>query len=287
MGKIILLAPAYDEAENLAALVEKADAAFRAAGYDYAVVVVNDGSRDETAAVLADLSSRFRIEVVTHRRNRGLGESIRDGLERAVEISDPDDVIVRIDGDNTHEPQYVATMIERLAQGYDIVIASRFQPGGTQLGVSLYRRMLSRFANLFMKCFFPMRNVRDFSCGYRAYRVAVVQHCVETFGKNFIQLGGLGFACTLEKLVKMHLLGARISEIAFTHRYDLKLGQSKMAANLTTLGYLIMMLMHYWPFGGWRRSYRALRRVPTTTTDGLPIARPRTSTVEPTRTRAA
>lgn len=259
MSKVILLLPAYNEAENIGTLVERAAAVFDEYRIEYRVVAVDDGSTDGTAAELARLTQRFPVSVVSHLRNRGLGETIRDGVEAALEGAHDDDVIVRMDGDNTHDPKYIPAMIDKLHEGCDVVIASRFQPGGDQLGVPRNRAAFSRLANLFMKAVFPMRGVREYSCGYRAYRAGALRHVVEKFGRNFIQLGGFGFCCTLEKLVKLHLLGARIGEIAFVHRYDLKLGASKMVANVTTLGYLVMTLLHYWPWGGWRRSYSSPR----------------------------
>ena len=72
------------------------------------------------------------------------------------------------------------------------------------------------------------------------------------FGNNFIQLKGLGFTCTLEKIVKLKLIGARFGEVPFMLRYDQKQSDSKMVSSVTTLGYLVMTLLYHWPWGGWR-----------------------------------
>lgn len=256
MPKVAVLLPVYNEEENLGPLVEKTARVVGEHAIDCVFVVVDDGSTDGSAGVLSRLSAEHPLVIVTHDRNRGLGETIRDGLERAVEVAGADGVVIRMDGDNTHDPVYIPRMLEALEDSHDVVIASRFQKGGDQLGVPGNRKWISRAANLFMKILFPIRGVREYSCGYRAYRASIVRRAQEIYGRNFIQLGGFGFACTLEKLVKLNLIGARITEIPFVHRYDLKLGQSKMVANITTLGYLVMTLLCYWPWGGWRRSYR-------------------------------
>jgi dolichol-phosphate mannosyltransferase len=60
-------------------------------------------------------------------------------------------------------------------------------------------------------------------------------------------------------IVKLHLLGCRFAEVAFVLRYDQKESNSKMVSSVTTLGYLIMALLYYWPFGGWLNQYRELR----------------------------
>jgi dolichol-phosphate mannosyltransferase len=140
------------------------------------------------------------------------------------------------------------------------VIASRFQPGGGQMGVSAYRAFISRCANLFMKFFFPIKGLWEYSCGFRAYRASVMKEAIDTYGNNFIQLKGLGFTCTLEKLVKLRLIGARFAEVPFMLRYDQKVSESKMVSSTTTIGYLIMALFYHWPWGGWRSQYNARAR---------------------------
>ena len=63
--------------------------------------------------------------------------------------------------------------------------------------------------------------------------------------------------CTVEKLVKMNLLGAKVAEVPFTLRYDKKRGDSKMSLNVTTFGYFVMLILYHWPFNGWRVTARA------------------------------
>ncbi len=87
-----------------------------------------------------------------------------------------------------------------------------------------------------------------------------IQDAIAFYGDNFIQLKGLGFTCTLEKLVKLKLLGASFAEVPFVLRYDKKQSASKMITSITTLGYLIMAIAYHWPWGGWRRYYTAKRR---------------------------
>src|ERR1019366_10362422 len=87
---------------------------------------------------------------------------------------------------------------------------------------------------------------------YRAYRASLIKDAIGVYGNDFIQLKGLGFTCTLEKLVKLKLLGARFAEAPFVLRYDQKVSESKMVSSITTLGYLVMTIMYHWPWGGWR-----------------------------------
>lgn len=256
---IWIFLPAYNEEASLPKLLPKLDATLRKHNLAYRLVVVNDGSTDNTAQILADYAGRLPMDIITHPLNRGLGETERDGFEFISARCHPDDTIVRVEGDDTHNPEYILTLLDKLKEGYDVVNTSRFQPGGGQKGVSRYRAAISRAANLFMRLVFPISGVRDFSCGFRAYRGRVIQDAIQIYANNFIQLRGLGFTSTLEIIVKLYLLGCRFAEVPFILRYDQKESNSKMVGSITTLGYLIMAILYYWPFGGWAGQYRGLR----------------------------
>jgi dolichol-phosphate mannosyltransferase len=251
---IIVLLPAYNEEASLPTLIPKLIKTLSAFGEEYKLIVCNDGSSDSTQKLLEKYAKDLPIEIIQHKINRGLGESCRDLFEKAAEIASLGDVILRLDCDDTHEPEFIPSIIEKLRAGYDVVIASRFASGGGQMGVSGYRALISKCANLFMKVFFPIPGLREYSCGFRGYRAEKIKEAITFYGNNFIQLKGLGFTCTLEKLVKLKLIGAKFGEVPFLLRYDQKQSASKMVSSITTLGYLVMTLLYYWPWGGWRTS---------------------------------
>jgi dolichol-phosphate mannosyltransferase len=255
---IWIVLPAYNEEQALPKLLPKLDAALQKRGLSYRLVVIDDGSSDNTAGILEGFRSTLPLEVVTHPINRGLGETERDGFEYVATHCAADDLIVRVEGDDTHDPEYIFVLLDKLSAGFDVVNTSRFQPGGAQLGVDAYRAFISRCANLFMKVMFPIPGLKDFSCGFRAYRARVIMDAVRIFGDDFVQLRGMGFTSTLEMVVKLHLLGCRFAEVPFVLRYDLKESGSKMVGSITTLGYFLMALLYHWPFGGWRTRYRGL-----------------------------
>lgn len=255
--KIFVLLPAYNEQDSIPPLLPKIHSVLSEAGYDYQLIVTDDGSVDATNRLLREASHIYPLYLITHSVNRGLGETSRDNFEAAAKLSSEGDVIVRLDCDDTHEPHFILSMIKKVIEGNDVVIASRFAQGGGQKGVSTYRAFISSGANLFMKLFFPMRGVREYSCGYRAYSASIIKNAIATYGNSFIQLRGLGFTCTLEKLVKLHMLGARITEVPFVLRYDKKVSSSKMVSSITTMGYAVMVILNYWPWGGWRSQRKA------------------------------
>jgi dolichol-phosphate mannosyltransferase len=255
---IWIVLPAYNEEQALPKLLPKLDATLRQHREDYRIVVVNDGSSDRTPEILDQFQSTMPLAVITHPLNRGLGETERDGFEYVATHCSPDDVVVRVEGDDTHDPEYIFVLLEKLRSGFDVVNTSRFQRGGAQLGVDGYRAFISRCANLFMKTMFPIRGLHDYSCGFRAYRARVIVDAVRVFGDDFVQLRGMGFTSTLEMVVKLNLLGCRFAEVPFVLRYDRKESHSKMVGSITTLGYLLMAVLYHWPFGGWRSRYRGL-----------------------------
>jgi len=252
---VFILLPAYNEEKSFESLIPLIAKHLNEESFDFKIIICNDGSNDRSADVVEKIKQSYPIEVLTHKINRGLGETSRDLFERAAELAKPDDVIVRLDCDNTHEPEYITRMARKLDEGFDVVTASRFQEGGGQSGVTPYRAFISYCAQIFMKVVFGLWGQKEFSCGFRAYRASIIQKAIRIYGNQFIQLKGLGFTCTLEKMVKLKMLGARFSEIGFQLRYDKKTSYSKMVGSITTLGYLIMAVLYHWPFGGWRYNW--------------------------------
>jgi dolichol-phosphate mannosyltransferase len=254
--KLVILLPAYNEEESIPLLFPKTLEVCKKLNYDFMFLVGEDGSNDQTAKILEGYQKNYPMTILKHPFNRGLGETMRDLFEEAAKICNPDDIIIRMDCDDTHEPEYIPLFIEKINEGYDVVSASRFLSGGQQIGVNIYRGTISYCANLFMKVLFPISGLREYSCGFRAYKASIVQDAILFFGNDFIQLKGLGFTCTLEKLVKFRMLGAKFTEIPFILRYDQKRSSSKMVSSVTTLGYLVLAILFHWPWGGWKSVYK-------------------------------
>ena len=258
---IWILLPAYNEELSLPKLLPKIRKEFRNKGEGFKLIVVNDGSTDKTAEILTKLQKdpSYNLKVITHKINRGLGETERDGFEYIAENAHPEDIIVRVEGDDTHDPKYIFDLVKKIKEGYDCVNTSRFQPGGDQIGLNNYRKFISRAANIFMKVMFGIKGVKDYSCGFRAYRAIVIQEGMKKFGNHFLQLKGLGFTATLEILVKLHILGCKFAEVPFVLRYDKKESESKMVGSLTMFGYFVLAILYNWPWSGWKSNYKSLK----------------------------
>ena len=255
---IWILLPAYNEELSLPKLIPNIWNEFKNKDIDFRLLVVNDGSTDKTSKILESFQSskEYNLTVISHKINRGLGETERDGFEYIAERANSEDIIVRVEGDDTHDPKYIFDLINKIEEGFDIVNTSRFQPGGDQIGLNNYRKFISKCANLFMKIMFNIKGVKDYSCGFRAYKAETIIRGINVYGNNFLQLRGLGFTSTLEIIVKLKLLNYKFAEVPFVLRYDLKESESKMVGSITMLGYFIMAILYHWPFGGWKYQKR-------------------------------
>jgi dolichol-phosphate mannosyltransferase len=210
------------------------------ASLPYEVVLVDDGSSDGTLEVLHECKQKYPLTIVRHERNCGLAATIRDGLLEALRRAADADVVVTMDADGTHPPDLILRMMEMIHTGCDVVVASRFQPGATVYGVPFHRRILSLGASHLCRTLFPTQGVRDFTCGYRAFRASLLQEALRKYGDHLFDAEG--FCCTLDLLLKLRRLKAVFEETPITLRYDLKAGKSKMHVGQTIFGTLVLLV---------------------------------------------
>jgi dolichol-phosphate mannosyltransferase len=219
--------PAFNEERDLPQLLGRIKMALTEARLPYRVLVVDDGSTDRTAEVARQAGETMPVLVETHEVNQGLGATIRDGLLKACELADPQDVLVTLDADNTHTPELILRMVRTVREGLDVVVASRYRPGSRVRGVPLGRRILSRVASVLFRLLFPIKGIRDYTCGYRAYRAGALQSVISRSGGTFFQEEG--FQAMVDILLKLRRDKDLIfGEVPLILRYDLKEGASKM-----------------------------------------------------------
>ncbi len=173
-----------------------------------------------------------------HPVNLGLGATIRDGLLHAVELAQDSDIIVTMDADETHTPGLIQRMVRMIVEGHDVVIASRFQPGARMIGLSPGRRIISWTSSRLVRFLFPTKGIRDFTCGYRAYRAAVLKQAFQQYGNTFVSRDG--FECMVDILLKLRRLPVIFGEVPLILRYDLK-ANSKMRLLKTSIGTLRLL----------------------------------------------
>ena len=237
---ILVVLPAFNEAASLGLLLQRLDQAMGEDGTDYEIVVVDDGSTDGTAGIVDEYAPYLPVQLERHAVNRGLGATIRDGLKKAVSVASDDDIIVVMDADNTHTPGLIRTMVRVVREGADVVIASRYQPGSYIRGVPFDRKLLSLGARILFQLFFPIRGVRDYTCGYRAYRAGVLRDAFQRYGDDFVNQQG--FQCMVDILLKLRQLDLIFREVPLILRYDLKQGASKMKVARTIAQSLALLV---------------------------------------------
>lgn len=230
--------PVRNERDSLPSLFDKFERTFWGYGEPFRIVVVDGASTDGTPEVAERYAGRLPVEVVRLRQNLGLGGALEVGLLRALADAD---VIVTLDGDDSHDPGTIPSLLDKIREGYDVVVASRFEPGGAEVGVAGYRRLLSHAASALLRFLFPVGTVKDYSSGFRAYRASALRRVQERFGRIVHERG---FSCMMELLLRLRAVGARAAEVPLVLRYDLKHSESKMDVGQTILRYLVVMARH-------------------------------------------
>lgn len=223
---IILILPAYNEQEALPPLLAAVAAVRANALPNLTLIVVDDGSTDNTAGAARSFGANW-VTLVPHPRNMGLAQAMRTGIAAALAASPPEGLIASMDADNSHQPGELPLMLQKLNTGLDVVIGSRFQPGAKMAGIPLHRQVFSWGVSVLFQLFTPIPGVRDFSCGYRLYRADALRRAADHWGDQLIT--EQGFACMTEILLKLSQLpGLKFGETPMDLRYDRKPGATKM-----------------------------------------------------------
>jgi dolichol-phosphate mannosyltransferase len=225
--RITVVIPTYNEADNLPSISE---ALLRLEWPHLQLLIVDDNSPDGTGAVADKLAALYNAGlaagersrlVVMHRTGKGgLGTAYVAGMTRA--IADGADYIVQMDADFSHSPRYLPQMLGTLlATGADVVIGSRYVPGGSlDEGWEWNRRLLSWWANLYSRAILGLR-IRDMTAGFKMWR----RSALEVIGLQDVRSNGYSFQVEMAYLCEK--LGFRLVEIPI-HFEDRRIGQSKL-----------------------------------------------------------
>jgi glycosyltransferase involved in cell wall biosynthesis len=217
--------PAYNDAPSLPALLEKTMEVLRRHVADYEVVVVNDGSHDDTGAVLEALRQRYspHLRVITHPQNRGYGGALRSGFEAATK-----DWVFYTDGDGQYDPGDIPGLLELagpktgLVNGYKL---ERHDPA--------HRIWIGKTYNFCARLLFRIQ-IRDIDCDYRLMRREVLQSIALTSTSGTI---------CVELVRKFELSGCEVKEIG-VHHYARQHGRSQFfrVASLAVTFYQLLRL---------------------------------------------
>jgi dolichol-phosphate mannosyltransferase len=214
--RIVICLPTYNERENLEPMV-RALGGLGLEGLE--VLVIDDASPDGTGEIADRLSAELPWVHVLHReRKEGLGPAYLAGFRRALELGA--DFVFELDCDFSHDPADVPRLAEAAASA-DLVLGSRYVPGGGTRNWSLLRRFISRGGSLYAQALLQL-GIRDLTGGFKCYRRIVL----ETIDLDAIS--SLGYAFQIETTYRAVRAGFRVVEVPITFA-DREVGGSKMS----------------------------------------------------------
>ena len=231
-NKIFYILPAFNESLNIISLLKKFDNFYKKKNISIIIVFVDDGSTDDSVKKIISIKKKIfkkiKIKIINHKKNYGLGVALKTGFNFCFKFAHADDVIVTMDTDNSHTIDLSFKMIKKIISGNnDVVIASRYRENSKTKGLDYLRKILSVGAALLFKIFFPIKNVRDYTSGFRAFKVKKIRN-ISKKTKNFFS--ETGFSASADILLKLYSFKKELNfqELPINLRYDLKQGRSKM-----------------------------------------------------------
>jgi glycosyltransferase involved in cell wall biosynthesis len=221
-----IVIPMFNEAENVEATLSQVEEALVSFQGTYEIIVVNDGSLDNTLENLEKVAAQNgKVRVVSHSKNIGRGMALRTGFKES-----KGEIVVSIDADLSYDPRYILDFLKtlRTEQDIDFVLASPYMPGGGVQNVPFLRLWISKLGNKILRLAMPNRIYTSTGI-FRAYRRKVL---------DSLELESEGKEIHLEILSKALALGYRVKELPaiLTGR---KRGKSKFKFRKTTISHLV------------------------------------------------
>lgn len=242
-GKIYILIPVYNEGRSIYDLLAKCEG-FLVANrlFNHLILVINDCSTDNSGYWIREAIKTFRklkIDYVEHDKNKGLHGSLSSGFYLLKDIKEQD-LLITMDGDNTHNPFLIRAMLDKVNEGADIVIASRYCEESRVSGLSKLRIILSTGARYIYSMIWNIKGVKDYTCGYRAYKGWIVKESRNYYKDKLIE--EKGFTATAEILKKFTKFNPTIVEIPMVLQYSNKVASSNMKVGKTIIQTLAMLI---------------------------------------------
>lgn len=207
LSSLSIFFPAYNDALSLPNVIAAADRVAKTCAKRYEIIIINDGSTDQTGVVLKTLTRTYpALRVVTHTKNQGYGKALRSGFSAARY-----DWVFYTDGDGQYDPSELALLVKRVSGHTDVI--NGFKRNRQD---AWYRKLLGHWYNLFVQFRFHPP-IRDIDCDFRLIRRSLL--------KNVMLKSTSGTIC-VELITQLHKNGARFEEIP-VHHYPRLHGTSK------------------------------------------------------------
>jgi dolichyl-phosphate beta-glucosyltransferase len=234
---VSVIIPAFNEGRHIKDVVEAVDVFLRSHFRDYEIIVVDDGSTDDTSAVLKSIA-RIPLKAIGNGTNRGKGYSVKCGVAAAEK-----EYVLFCDADLSTPLRELPKFFDYFKLGYDVVIGSRAMPDSRlALKQGLLRRSMGKTFNLFLQCIL-FRGIRDTQCGFKCFRTPQAK---EIFALQTVT----GFCFDAEILYIASRKGLKIKEagVEWSNRADSRV--SILGDSLSMFGDLFRIRMN-----GWRGLY--------------------------------
>ncbi|PPR79225.1 MAG: Undecaprenyl-phosphate mannosyltransferase [Alphaproteobacteria bacterium MarineAlpha2_Bin1] len=239
---IILLLPVFNEGKSIYDLLLNIKKILNNA---VKVIIVDDKSTDDSINWIKKFISEeniLDIKIIYHKQNQGLGGALNSGLKYCLNTLNFD-ILVTMDGDNTHDPSLIPSMINEIESGKDIVVASRYRKGALVEGIPKFRIFLSFAARICYSIAWNFKGIRDYTCLYRAYSISVLEKTFD-YGKQQ-HLNERGFLASTELLRLVFKSSKNVSEIPIIINYSNKLQPSSMKIFKTILQTLKILIFKF------------------------------------------
>lgn len=231
--QLLFVIPAFNEEENLPTLFADLARATDLLGYGSRIFIVDDGSVDETPALVRGYMGPLPVELVRLEVNQGPGAAFRSGFRSALKCAGPDALVVTLEADATSDVEALPAMLAEIERGADVVLAD-----WRMIGVSAHRRLLSAAAGWVVRKGLGL-DATTVSSFFRVYRASVLKDASGRYGERLIR--ERGFACKAELLGKLASMNARIVEVPVSLDWTRRNGESKMPVLKTMLAYWRML----------------------------------------------
>jgi len=248
--------PVLNESPNMGRLMEALRELEKdfSGTYSFEIILVDDGSTDDTVDKARERASSLNLMVLTHPCNIGPGRAFATAYEYLATRLEDDDWVVTMEGDNTSRHELLHQMFTRSREGYDVVLASPYCYGGGIRHTSGLRVFLSHIANAFLKECIGLHGLLTMSSFFRLHRGSALRRLQACYGPRIIERAG--FEGVVEMLIKMVLLQITVSEVPMVLDTSRRMGKSKMKLLRTIRNYLTLFLDR----GRWRAQAVAFHR---------------------------
>lgn len=217
LSRILVILPCYNEAETIDLVIEK----ILGLQQNIDILVVDDASPDGTAQKVKDLMKQTeRLFLIERPGKLGLGTAYITGFKWGLEKGY--DLFFEMDADLSHDPTSIPKFLEKIDEGYDVVIGSRYLKGTISVvGWDFKRLLLSKIGNFYINKLTPLKDFTDLTSGFRCYTKSALQRL------DLDKIVSNGYSFQIEMAYRCYMAGLRIAEVPIIF-YERNGGSSKM-----------------------------------------------------------